>query len=195
MVSAWLISKEDQLASIGVTRALEPRSKPGLLEQVVQGSPFATEGTRSSFLGQLCAFVRGKHMCNVLGDTYYCREGGKRQHISALVIRAMWHKTKAYRKRNPCTALRVSGCPVSLLCSAFAPLQGSDAPLNPHCLLHISLGELVKVEAQDPYPSPAIPSPCTAQPVFPLRCYRALPALLRALPWEGAGKLSCLDRP
>jgi len=88
-----------------------------------------------------------------------------------------------------------AGCPVSLLCSAFAPLQGSGAPMNPHCLLLISLGELVKVEAQDPCPTPAIPSPRTAQPVFPLRCYRALPALLRALPWEGTGKLSCLDRP
>lgn len=88
-----------------------------------------------------------------------------------------------------------TGCPASPLCSAFAPLQGSGAPMNPHCLLLISLGELVKVEAQDPCPSPAIPSPCTAQPVFPLRCYRALPALLRALRWEGAGKLSCLDKP
>lgn len=67
-------------------------------------------------------------------DMYCCTEGGKRQHISTLVVRAIQHEAKAYRKRNPCTASRVSGCPVSLLCSAFALLQGSGASVNPHRL-------------------------------------------------------------
>lgn len=81
-----------------------------------------------------------------------------------------------------------------MLYSALVSQQRSGAPLNSHFLPLVLLGELAKAETQHPCPSPANPS-YTAQPVFPLRYYRALPALLRALPWEGAGKLSCLDRP
>lgn len=120
---------------------------------------------------------------------YYCREEGRRQHISGLVARAVWHKTKAIGIHGVLSDS--AGAP----CLCFALLLGSGVSMNPYFLLLVLLEKLEKVEAQDPCPPPAIPSPCTAQPVFPLRCYRALPALLRALLWEGAGKLSCLDKP
>lgn len=147
------------------------------------GSPLVAEGTRFSILRQLSL------TCGVLGDTYYRRERSKRQQISALVARAVWHKGKAIGIHAVLSDS--AGAP----CLCFALLQGSGVSTNPYCLLLVLLEELEKVEARDPCPPPAIPSPCTAQPVFPLRCYRALPALLRALLWEGAGKLSCLDKP
>lgn len=46
----------------------------------------------------------------------------KRRHISALVVRAIWRKAKAYRKRNPYSAVRVSGVPClsALFCFSSA---------------------------------------------------------------------------
>lgn len=149
----------------------------------MQGSPLIAEGTGFTFSRQpslTCVVFRG--ICITAGR-------GKRQQISACVARAVWDKGMAMGIHAVLSDSAAAPC----LC--FALLQGSGASMNPYCLLLILRGEPEKVEAQDPCPPPAIPSPCTAQPVFPLRCYRALPALLRALLWEGAGKLSCPDKP
>lgn len=154
----------------------------------MQGSPLAAEGTRFSFLRQLS--LSWEKLCEVFwGICITIGREVKDKHISALVVRAVGHKARA-------TGLHtVLSDPAGAPCLCFALLQGSGVSMNPYCLLLVLLGELEEVEGQDPCPPPAIPSPCTAQPVFPLRCYRALPALLRALLWEGAGKLSCPDKP
>lgn len=144
-------------------------------------------GNKIQLLRAPCCVCQGRGRVWCFGG-YLLLQTGRQQHVSALVHKVIGYKAKAYRERNPCTALRVSSSPSSLLCSTFSLLQGYGASVKPYCLLLILLGELEKVEAQDP---PAITSSCTAQPVFPL----ALPTLLRALPWEGAGKLSCLGKP
>lgn len=154
-------------------------------------------GEDSASYGNYMCMPR-KRMCTVVLGTCINADKEVRAHFHSCFQSHMaqgWGSSE-YRGKNPCTALRVGGVTSALFCPWFTariwcPFESSLLA----CLLLILLGELAKVEAQDPCPSPAIPYPCIAQPVFPLRYYTALPALLRALPWEGAGKLSCLDRP
>lgn len=110
----------------------------------------------------------------------------------------MEHKAETVQKTGKGIHALLPGSaerPVFLLCSALVSQQGFGAPLNPHFLPLTLLGELAKVETQHPSPSPENPSLIQPSQFFHLGTTRALPALLRALPWEGAGKLSCLDRP
>lgn len=167
--------------SIGVTMLLEPRIEPGLLEQAVRHSPFVAEGQDSASQGNF-VHLPGERRCVVFwGSMCRCRERGKREHISALV-RAIWHKAKPQEKGIHVVLSGSVGAPS--LCLVLPLLCHEDlVPLGiPAACCSFRLGSWWRLKHKILALLQQSPS-CIAQPVFPLRCYRALPALLRALPW------------
>lgn len=89
-------------------------------------------GNKIQLLRAPCCVCQGRGRVWCFGG-YLLLQTGRQQHISALVHKVIGYKAKAYRERNPCTALRVSSCPSSLLCSTFSLLQGYGASVKPYC--------------------------------------------------------------
>lgn len=116
-VGAWLISEEEQLASIGVTGYWSHRASQGCWSKQCRALPLPQRAQNSAAQSNFVSVSQEEDTCVFWGDMYYCRLGGKSTPL--LLLSEPYGKWLRHTEKGSHAPRSRSADSLSLLCSSL----------------------------------------------------------------------------